>query len=48
MAAQCISSPPLTLSEAEADQALEIVDRALDDVEQGRVSDGDIAPYAGW
>ena len=41
-------TPPLTLSEPEAEQALSTIDRALTDVEAGRVSDEAIAPFAGW
>lgn len=41
-------TPPLSLTTAEADLGVEILDRALADVEAGRVSDEAIAPYAGW
>lgn len=41
-------TPPLCLTEAEADEGVAILDRALDDVEQGRVADDSLAEYAGW
>lgn len=41
-------TPPLTLSEAEAEEGLQILDQALEDVENDRVSDAMIAAYAGW
>ena len=41
-------TPPLTLSEAEANQAVAVIDRALADVEAGRVPDEVVAPFAGW
>jgi 4-aminobutyrate aminotransferase len=41
-------TPPLTLSEAEADEALAIIGQAIDDVENGRVSDDEVAAFAGW
>jgi 4-aminobutyrate aminotransferase len=41
-------TPPLILSEAEAEEGLNIIDQALEDVEAGRVSDAAIASYAGW
>ena len=41
-------TPPLTLSEAEADEALAIIGQAIDDVENGRVSDDEVAEFAGW
>lgn len=41
-------TPPLILTIDEARLALHILDAALADVEAGRVSDADIADYAGW
>ncbi len=41
-------TPPLTISDAEIDQALAILDRALGDVAAGRVSDAVLANFAGW
>ena len=41
-------TPPLTLSAAEVDQGLAILDRALEDVAAGKVADEDIARFAGW
>ena len=41
-------TPPLTISEAEIDQALELFERALADVEAGRFDDAKLAPFAGW
>jgi 4-aminobutyrate aminotransferase len=41
-------TPPLLLTEAEADEGVGILDRALADVEAGLVSDEAIARYAGW
>ena len=41
-------TPPLTISEAEIDEGLAILDRALEDVAAGRVADEDVAAFAGW
>lgn len=41
-------TPPLTLSKAEADEGVAIVDQALTDVENGLVSDADVAPFQMW
>jgi 4-aminobutyrate aminotransferase len=41
-------TPPLTLSEAEAEEGVALVDQALTDVSNGLVSDADVAPYMMW
>jgi len=41
-------TPPLILTEADADEGVALLDQALSDVEEGRVSDDAIARYAGW
>lgn len=41
-------TPPLVLTDDEADHALEILDRSFADVVAGRVSDEAVAAYAGW
>ncbi|MEW6545320.1 MAG: aspartate aminotransferase family protein [Bacillota bacterium] len=41
-------TPPLTLTEDEADEGVRIIERALDDVCKGRVPDEKVASYAGW
>ena len=41
-------TPALTLTRADADEALAIIDHALADCEAGRFDDAKLAPYAGW
>ena len=41
-------TPPLTLSEAEAAQALQVLDEAIGDVEAGRVPKDIARDFAGW
>lgn len=41
-------TPPLILSRAEIDQGVAILAQAVDDVVVGRVSDEQVAAYAGW
>jgi 4-aminobutyrate aminotransferase len=41
-------TPPLTLTRADVDRGVAIMDRSLTDVESGLVSDEKLGPYAGW
>jgi 4-aminobutyrate aminotransferase len=41
-------TPPLTLTPSEAEEGLDIIDRALSDVTRGLVSDADVAPFMMW
>ncbi|HTV94892.1 MAG TPA: aspartate aminotransferase family protein [Steroidobacteraceae bacterium] len=41
-------TPPLILTEGEADEGVAIIDQALSDVERGAVRDADIAPFMMW
>jgi 4-aminobutyrate aminotransferase len=41
-------TPPLVLTETDADHAIELLDRAFADIRAGKVSDAAVAPYAGW
>lgn len=41
-------TPPLTLSEAEVDEGVAIIDRAMTDVGQGAVTDAEVRPFMMW
>jgi 4-aminobutyrate aminotransferase len=41
-------TPPLIVRDREADEALEILDHALSDVEAGRFDDAKLADFSGW
>ena len=41
-------TPPLTLTERDADEALGIIDHALGDVEAGRFDDAKLSRFRGW
>jgi 4-aminobutyrate aminotransferase len=41
-------TPPLTLSAAEAEEGVDILDRAMTDVARGLVTDADVAPFMMW
>lgn len=41
-------TPPLTLTRADVDRGVDILDRSLADVEAGRVPDAKLGSYAGW
>lgn len=41
-------TPPLIMTEAEVDEGVAILDRAITDVEAGEVSDEALGDYAGW
>ena len=41
-------TPPLILSEKQAYEGLEILDRAFEDVRNGKVSDDIIKEFKGW
>jgi 4-aminobutyrate aminotransferase len=41
-------TPPLTLSDAEVDEGVDILDAALADVAAGRVDEAAATQYAGW
>ncbi len=41
-------TPPLILTKAEADEAVQILDMAIGDAVAGRVSDEAVRPFAGW
>jgi 4-aminobutyrate aminotransferase len=41
-------TPPLTLTEAEAEEGVAIIERAMTDVAHGMVSDAAVAPFMMW
>ena len=41
-------TPPLNLTKEEVDLGVQMLSEAIEDVEQGRVADEDIARYKGW
>ena len=41
-------TPPLTVSEAEVEEGLDIIDRALSDVAKGAVSDESVQAFMNW
>jgi 4-aminobutyrate aminotransferase len=41
-------TPPLVITDAEIDRAVEIIDQAISDAIVGVVSDEEVAPYVGW
>jgi 4-aminobutyrate aminotransferase len=41
-------TPPLVLTEAEVDEGVAILDRAIGEVEAGEVSDKVLGDYTGW
>jgi 4-aminobutyrate aminotransferase len=41
-------TPPLTLTDAEAEQGIAIIDQALSDVGRGMIADADVAPFMMW
>ena len=41
-------TPPLVLAKDEADRAVDILDRALGDVAEGRVPDSVLDGFEGW
>lgn len=41
-------TPPLTISDAEIDEGIAIIDQAIADATAGKVSDAEVAPYMMW
>ena len=41
-------TPPLVLTDAEAERAADILGDAITDAAAGRVDDAEVARYAGW
>jgi len=41
-------TPPLTLTESEVDEGVAIIDQAMSDVCNGKVSDAEVAPFMMW
>jgi len=41
-------TPPLTLSQSEVEEGLALIEQAMTDVSNARVSDADVAPFTMW
>ena len=41
-------TPPLVITDDEVDRAVELLAQGIEDAAAGRVSDAQVAPYAGW
>lgn len=41
-------TPPLIMTEAEVDEGVAILDQAIGEVEEGKISDEVLGDYAGW
>jgi 4-aminobutyrate aminotransferase len=41
-------TPPLIMTQAEVDEGVSILDQAIGEVEEGKISDEVLGDYAGW
>jgi 4-aminobutyrate aminotransferase len=41
-------TPPLVITDEEVDRAVELLARGIEEAARGKVSDAQVAPYAGW